>query len=72
MICKEHPFYDFTADCDVMGNICDRPFSFAKPIWSTISDDAKQFITLCLEKNKMKRQDAQELLSHAWFKDKKV
>lgn len=37
------------------------------PVWTAVSEQAKDFITCCLEKDRSKRITADKLRGHAWF-----
>jgi len=43
-------------------------FSFADPVWSSMTDQAKDFITQLLTKDQNKRPSAAEALQHPWIK----
>jgi serine/threonine protein kinase len=42
-------------------------FSFSDPIWASISDVGKEFISALLTKDKDKRPSAEIALQHAWI-----
>ena len=42
-------------------------FSFSDPIWASISDTGKDFITKLLTKDQDKRPSAEEALQHQWI-----
>jgi len=42
-------------------------FSFSDPIWSSISDTGKDFITQLLTKDQDKRPSAEQALQHPWI-----
>ena len=44
-------------------------FSFSDPIWASISDDAKDFITQLLTKDQDKRPTAGQALEHKWIQE---
>ena len=44
---------------------CD--YSFKSPVWETISDDAKAFVSSLIVMDPKKRLDAKQALEHDWF-----
>ena len=42
-------------------------FSFADPVWATMSADAKDFITQLLTLDDKKRPSAEDALKHSWI-----
>jgi len=42
-------------------------FSFSDPVWATISDEAKDFISQLLTKEQDKRPSAEQALQHAYI-----
>jgi serine/threonine protein kinase len=42
-------------------------FSFSDPVWTTISNEAKDFITKLLTLDQDKRPSAQQALEHPWI-----
>ncbi|MBL4861375.1 MAG: hypothetical protein JKX96_11200 [Acinetobacter sp.] len=42
-------------------------FSFSDPVWATISDNAKDFITQLLIRDQDKRPSAEQALLHPWI-----
>ena len=41
---------------------------FENPVWKEVSDECKDFLKKCLEKNQYSRPAASSLLDHPWFK----
>lgn len=42
-------------------------FSFNDPVWATMTDNAKDFITALLTKDQDKRPSAEQALEHPWI-----
>jgi serine/threonine protein kinase len=40
---------------------------FDSPIWNNVSNNAKNFVKLCLERNRNRRPSAYKALDHPWF-----
>ena len=38
-------------------------------MWSTITEDAKEFVSLCINVKPSLRRPAKKLLEHIWLKD---
>jgi len=41
---------------------------FSSIVWNTKSNQLKDFISLCLEKDEKKRLNIDQVLKHNWFK----
>ncbi|CAJ1949199.1 unnamed protein product [Cylindrotheca closterium] len=54
-------------DEELVHNIRNKPFAWEAPCWEYISDEAKAFIQLCLERDPTKRPSAEDLLSNDWM-----
>eukprot|EP00921_Rhytidocystis_pertsovi_P007106 GHVQ01011954.1.p1 GENE.GHVQ01011954.1~~GHVQ01011954.1.p1 ORF type:complete len:663 (-),score=106.03 GHVQ01011954.1:1018-3006(-) len=65
-----HPFFTPKEDDEesVKRKILNYDPSFAGPTWAIVSSKAKDLLKALLKKNPKKRMDAQEALSHPWFK----
>ena len=50
-----------------MNKVKSGKFSFADPVWATMSDSAKDFITQLLTVDQNKRPSAEEALKHPWI-----
>jgi calcium-dependent protein kinase len=61
------PPFNGASDQEIMKKVKLGKFSFSDPIWNTISDNAKDFITQLLTKDQNKRPSAQEALNHPWI-----
>lgn len=67
MLCGSPPFYDGVSLFNVYSKILNEELKFEDEIWITISEDAKDFISRCLDKDAQKRASAAEVLTHPWF-----
>jgi len=50
-------------------NIINKDIKFPEKQWSGISDNAKEFIRACLERDQNKRMSIAKLFSHPWISD---
>ena len=66
LLCGQHPFNGGT-DKEIFDNILNSSIKFNSPIWNKVSNNAKSFVKLCLEKNPAKRPSAIKALDHPWF-----
>jgi calcium-dependent protein kinase len=68
MLCGDPPF---TGDSnnEIFKKIIKSELSFNQYKWKNISEDAKDFVKLCLNKASGKRPSASEALLHRWFKN---
>ena len=67
-LCGEHPF-DGLNKMEIFENILHSKLTFNSPMWEKISDNAKSFVSLCLEKKAENRPSAVNALKHLWFKN---
>ena len=67
MLCGDPPF---TGDSnnEIFKKIVKAELKFNSYKWKNISDEAKDFVKLCLNKNASQRPSASEALDHKWFK----
>ena len=67
MLCGDPPF---TGDSnnEIFKKIVKGELKFNLYKWKNISEDAKDFVKLCLNKNASQRPSATEAISHRWFK----
>ena len=67
MLCGDPPF---TGDSnnEIFKKIVKAELKFNSYKWKNISDEAKDFVKLCLNKNATQRPSASEALDHKWFK----
>jgi calcium-dependent protein kinase len=61
------PPFNGQSDQEIMKKVREGQFSFEDRVWSTISQNAKDFITLLLTFDKNARPSASEVLSHPWL-----
>jgi len=54
-------------DEELIYKIQNEPLTWEAPCWEDISEEAKDFIALCLEKDPSKRPSAEELLANDWM-----
>jgi len=66
LLCGQYPF-NGTSDKEIFDNILNSNIKFNSPMWNKISNNAKSFVKLCLEKNPDKRPSAITALDHPWF-----
>ena len=66
LLCGRPPFNGST-DKEIFDNILCSEVKFDLPIWNNVSNNAKNFVKLCLEKNGIKRPSAIKALDHPWF-----
>ena len=66
LLCGKPPFNGNT-DKEIFDNILLSDVTFDSPVWDNISNNAKSFVKLCLEKNGIKRPSAVKALDHPWF-----
>ena len=67
MLCGDPPF---TGDSnnEIFKKIVKGDLKFNSYKWKNISEDAKDFVKLCLNKNVAQRPSATEAISHKWFR----
>lgn len=61
------PPFNGASDQEIMKKVKSGKFSFADPVWATISDQAKDFITQLLTLDQNKRPSAEQALKHPWI-----
>ena len=66
LLCGKPPF-NGTTDQEIFNKILNSEVKFDLPIWSNVSNNAKNFVKLCLEKNRIRRPSAIKALDHPWF-----
>ena len=66
LLCGEPPFKGNT-DHEIFQHILNDNVKFTLPIWCKVSNNAKSFVKLCLEKSPFKRPNAVQALDHPWF-----
>jgi calcium-dependent protein kinase len=66
LLCGLPPF-NGTSDKEIFDNILNSNVKFNLPIFNNVSNNAKSFVKLCLEKNPSKRPSAIRALDHPWF-----
>ena len=66
LLCGKPPF-NGGSDQEIFNNILNTEIKFENPLWENISNNAKSFVKLCLEKNGAKRPSAIKALDHPWF-----
>ena len=52
----------------IFESILTKEINFQQELWSQISDEAKQFISLTLQKEQDQRPSVQQLLDSSWIK----
>ena len=66
MLCGEPPFNGHSNN-EIFKKIVKEKIKFKSYFWKNISNNAKDFVNICLNKNSTKRPSAQEALNHIWF-----
>ena len=66
MLCGEPPF-NGNSNNEIFKKIVKENFKFKNILWKNISNKAKDFVKICLNKNSTKRPSAKEALNHPWF-----
>ena len=66
LLCGQYPF-NGSSDKEIFDNILNSNVKFNSSKWNKISNNAKSFVKLCLEKNPDKRPSAIKALDHPWF-----
>ena len=61
------PPFNGASDQEIMKKVKSGKFSFADPVWATMSESAKDFITKLLTLDQNKRPSAEEALKHPWI-----
>jgi len=68
LLCGEPPFYG-KSNNEIFKKIIHNEINFnVNGKWKNISNDAKNFVKLCLSKDPKIRPNANEALTHSWFK----
>ena len=62
------PPFNGASDQEIMKKVKQGKFSFNDPVWKSISEDCKNFISSLLTLDQNKRPSASEALQHAWIK----
>jgi calcium-dependent protein kinase len=66
MLCCEPPF-NGNSNNEIFKKIVKESIKFNSYMWKNISQNAKDFVKMCLNKNSNKRPSASEALKHPWF-----
>ena len=66
MLCGEPPF-NGNSNNEIFKKIVKESIKFNSYMWKNISQNAKDFVKMCLNKNSNKRPSASEALKHPWF-----
>jgi len=66
LLCGKPPF-NGNSDQEIFDKILYSEVKFDLPLWNNVSNNAKSFVKLCLEKNRAKRPSAIKALDHPWF-----
>jgi calcium-dependent protein kinase len=61
------PPFNGASDQEIMKKVKSGKFSFADPVWATISESAKDFISTLLTLDQNKRPSAEQALKHPWI-----
>ena len=63
------PPFNGSSDQEIMKKVKIGKFTFTDPVWNSISDKAKDFITQLLTKDQDSRPSAEKALNHPWIKE---
>ena len=66
LLCGKPPF-NGNSDQEIFNKILNTEVKFDSSKWNNVSNNAKSFVKLCLEKNRTKRPSAIKALDHPWF-----
>ena len=67
LLSKLKPFDNFTGEhADIFNQIKQGSFEFDGAAWRSVSEEAREFIKLCLTFNPSVRPTARQALSHKW------
>ncbi|XP_065653994.1 myosin light chain kinase A [Hydra vulgaris] len=70
MLTGNPPFWNEFLKC-LYFDITTKKMNTSYSNWNNISDIAKEFLEILLEKNSLKRINVEQALNHAWFESKK-
>lgn len=68
LLCEELPFFGASSE-EIYHQICHKELDVSSYKWEGISDEAKDFLKLGLNKDCSKRPNCAEMLSHEWLSD---
>jgi hypothetical protein len=69
MICGYLPFYDKNNDLDkIAAEVIKKPVMFKMNVWGMISNESKDLVMKCLERDIDLRLNILEFMEHVWFK----
>jgi calcium-dependent protein kinase len=69
MMLSGYPPFDGDTDKDILDSVKNSPLAFSEQVWETISNEAKDLVSRCLDRNPETRISAEQVLSHPWFSD---
>ncbi|OMJ69611.1 hypothetical protein SteCoe_32631 [Stentor coeruleus] len=69
MMLSGYPPFDGDTDKDILDSVKNSPLAFSEQVWETISNEAKDLVSHCLDRNPETRFSAEQVLSHPWFSD---
>ena len=67
MLCGDPPFTG-DSNTEIFKKIMKADLKFNSYKWKNISDNARDFVKICLNKNASQRPSASEAIAHNWFK----
>lgn len=66
MLCGEPPF-NGSNDSQILGKVREGHFNFERPVWASVSENAKDFVSKLLTLSPDNRPNAEQALIHPWI-----
>ena len=68
LLCEELPFYGAKTR-DIYDSIVNKELDVSSGKWQSVSEEAKDFLRMGLNKNELERATCAEMLQHEWLLD---
>ena len=68
LLCEELPFYGAKTR-DIYDSIVNKELDVSSGKWQSVSEEAKDFLRMGLNKNEQERATCAEMLQHEWLLD---